>query len=47
MVETSSSHAAGAVKIGSVTAKLIGQPPVKADIFFVCLLSQIFLAIKQ
>ncbi len=33
MVGPSSSHTAGAVKIGLVTAKLLGEPPVKADIF--------------
>ncbi len=33
MVGPSSSHTAGAVKIGLVTRKLLGEPPVSADIF--------------
>lgn len=32
MIEPSSSHTAGAVKIGYVTRKLLGERPVKAEI---------------
>ena len=33
MVGPSSSHTAGAVRIGLVTRKLLGKPPVKAELY--------------